>query len=87
MYLSSLSIAYLPLTGDSPLPDLSALDEISQDDWEQMISGMDGNTSHEVLNLGLLAMTGFHIHTVRNSQDEVEDIHSLMLATLHTIHQ
>ncbi|XP_045126567.1 NK-tumor recognition protein-like [Portunus trituberculatus] len=27
---------------DSPLPDLSMLDEISQDDWEQMISGMDG---------------------------------------------
>lgn len=26
---------------DSPLPDLSALDEIPQDDWEQMINSSD----------------------------------------------
>lgn len=62
VYLPSLCIAYFTFTGDSPLPDLSVLDEISQDDWEQMINGLDTNTG-QVLSRGLLARTGFHLHT------------------------
>ncbi|KAG0726438.1 hypothetical protein GWK47_036569 [Chionoecetes opilio] len=47
--------------GDSPLPDLSALDEISQDDWEQMLSGLSANTSQEVRRLALLPGTGSRV--------------------------
>ncbi|XP_050717925.1 titin homolog isoform X2 [Eriocheir sinensis] len=36
--------------GDSPLPDLSVLDEIPQDDWEQMLSSETINAARETLD-------------------------------------
>lgn len=53
-FLSLLSdyhhLTHFTLTGDSPLPDLSVLDEIPQDDWEQMLSGSNTSKGQEVLS-------------------------------------